>query len=56
MNNPVIGLTKEVISVIPIILAFFCSMSILMTIYLNVPKGISSTFVNHAFNIINGLP
>jgi len=56
MNNPVIGLTKEVISVAPTVIAFFCAMAILLNVYLVIPEGIAESFTDHAFNIVNGIP
>jgi hypothetical protein len=52
LTNPVIGLTKEVLGVIPLLIAFLCSIHILVTFYLNIPKGICNTFIDHTISII----
>jgi hypothetical protein len=52
-GNPVVIMLNEVISVIPSLLGFFCSMAILMNLYLGVPNAITETFVSHAVYIIN---
>ncbi len=51
-KNPVVIMMNEVISVIPMLLGFFCSMAILMNLYLLVPNTITETFISHAISII----
>ncbi|AGB50627.1 hypothetical protein Metho_2487 (plasmid) [Methanomethylovorans hollandica DSM 15978] len=52
MHNPVIGLYKQVIGVLPIILGFMGALVVLTELYLTVPTTVAQGFIDYAADII----
>lgn len=55
-QRPVVGLMYESVEVLAIVAAFAASMVIIVKIYLDLPKTVSTSFVDRAKAIIDYTP